>query len=146
MCVITLGLYHCSKGADAVSVAAQATAQTIETVCSCAARQSGEDGNHVFWKTCEDSADSSEDDKENSDTKKSCCHRFRDNTKTLAEGTRFTRVIMASIFLNTVCMAVEHHGQVFLMNLTENLMTSVAILLSHAGHSYFFWLRENYED
>ena len=100
-----------SKSADAVSVAAQATAQTIETVCSCAAHQSGEDGNHVFWKDCKDSADSSEDNKENSEAKKSCCHRFRDNTKILVEGTRFTRVIMVSIFLNTVCMAVEHHGQ-----------------------------------
>jgi hypothetical protein len=33
--------------------------------------------------------------------------------KELVESTRFTRVIMVSIFLNTMCMAVEHHGQVF---------------------------------
>ena len=107
---------HCSKSADAVTAAAQATNQTIEAVCSCAAQQSGEESNHVVWKTREDSADSSEDDRGDSETKrdKSCFRKFRENTKLLVEGTRFTRVIMVSIFLNTICMAVEHHGQVLL--------------------------------
>ena len=103
---------YCSKTADAVSIAGQATAQTIEAACSCAAQQSGDDNIHVVTRACEDS---SEDDRGHSKTKRdnSCYTKFRDNMKELVESTRFTRVILVSIFLNTMCMAVEHHGQVF---------------------------------
>ena len=69
----------------------------------------------MITRAYEDSVDSSEDDRGNSETKRnnSCYEKFRDNMKVLVEGTRFTRVIMASIFLNTICMAIEHHGQVY---------------------------------
>ena len=95
-------------------MAAQATTQTIEAACTCAAQQSGEENVHVVTRAREDSMDSSEDDRENSETKvdRSCCETFRDKMKVCVESSRFTRAIMASIFLNSVCMAVEHHGQV----------------------------------
>ena len=111
---ILVSSYCSSKSTDAVAVATQATTQTIEAACSCAARQSGEENIHVITKAYEDSVDSSDDDEGSCRTKKdrSCFEKFRDNMKVLVEGTWFTRVIMASIFLNTICMAVEHHGQV----------------------------------
>ena len=112
--ILLLSLRCSSKTADAAAVAAQATTQTIEAACSCAAQQSGEENVRVVTKAYEDSVDSSEDDGGSCGTRKdnSCFEKFRDKMRVLVEGTRFTRVIMASIFLNTICMAVEHHGQV----------------------------------
>ena len=107
----------CSKSADAVALATQATTQTIEAACSCAAQQSGEDNVRVITRAYGDSVDSSEDEKEQNRTKKdkSFYVKFRDNMTVFVESTRFTRVILASIFLNTICMAVEHHGQVLII-------------------------------
>ena len=68
----------------------------------------------MVTKAYEGSVDSSEDDEGSCGTRKdnSRFEKFRDKMRVLVEGTRFTRVIMASIFLNTICMAAEHHGQV----------------------------------
>ena len=107
-------------------MAAEATTKTIEAACSCATKQAGEDNAHVITKAFWDSADSSDDSVENKDN--SCCEKFRDKMKTSVESTHFTRVIMASIFLNTICMAVEHHGQVCQVLMMVILIISPQIL------------------
>ena len=92
-------LYCYSQNDNAVTLATQATTQTIEAACSCAAEHL-EENNPVGQG------------KDNS-----CHHKFLKNMKNFVGNDWFTRVIMASIFLNTICMAVEHHGQVFIANI-----------------------------
>lgn len=102
-----------SKTADTVSVAAQATANTIETACSCAAQQREDKKLHVVTKE-DDPFESSEEEAGVNENEKNvgCFGKLRNFLKKLVERPSFTRVIMSSIFLNTICMATEHHGQV----------------------------------
>ena len=99
--------YCSSKTTDAVALATPATTQTIEAACSCAAEHLGE--NNPVIVPVGDSVGQGKDNL--------CHHKFLKNIKKFVDSSWFIRVIMTSIFLNTICMAVEHHGQVFLANI-----------------------------
>ena len=96
-----------SKTTDAVALATLATAQTIEAACSCAAEYFGK--NNPVIATDENLVGQGSNE--------SCHRKFLNNMKEFVESLWFARVIMVSIFLNTMCLAMEHHGQVFIANI-----------------------------
>ena len=110
----TASMITYSQTADTLSLAAQATAQTLEAACSCAMQQKEETKLSEVAKEY-NSFDSSDDEGgERNENRRhiTCCGKLKNVMMKFVESPRFTRFIMASIFLNTICMAVEHHGQV----------------------------------
>ena len=107
--------YRFSKIPDTIALATQATTQTIEAACSCAAEHFGENNSVIV----------TDEDLVGQESNESCHRKFLNIMKELVESSWFTRVIMVSIFLNTICLAVEHHGQVFIANIvTDNYIYS----------------------
>ncbi|XP_046854592.1 voltage-dependent T-type calcium channel subunit alpha-1G-like [Xenia sp. Carnegie-2017] len=102
-----------SKTAAPVNaIATKATEKTLEVACSCAARHSEDENVNVIKNACNDYIYSFDDDDVDSpNTKKKCLVKIRYNLKAFVESRHFMRLIMVSIFLNTISMAIEHHGQ-----------------------------------
>ena len=107
------------SSAAATATASAAAASAIRSACSCAMEHVGEDIKVNYESECvyeEDGA--SESDFSNDDLgsktrrRQKMVSRFRHICRVGVESKWFTYIIMGAIFLNTLSMAIEYHGQV----------------------------------
>ena len=107
------------SSAAATATASAAAASVIHNVCSCAVEHVEEDIKVDYESECvyeEDGGSESEftDDEvdEEEDGKDTACSRLRQVCRRSVDSKWFMYIIMAAIFLNTLSMGIEYHGQV----------------------------------
>lgn len=108
------------SSAAATATASAAAASAIHNVCSCAVEHVEEDIKVDYESECvyEDAGSESEltddDIDEDEHRKMTAVTRFRFMCRRSVESKWFMYVIMGAIFLNTLSMGIEYHGQVSL--------------------------------
>ena len=107
------------SSAAATATASAAAASAIHNVCTCAVEHVKEDIKVDYESECvyeEDAGSESEftDDEveEGTQRKETPCSRFRHMCRNSVESKWFMYIIMGAIFLNTLSMGIEYHGQV----------------------------------
>ena len=107
------------SSAAATATASAAAASAIHNVCACAVEHVEEDIKVDYESECvyeEDAGSESEltdDEVEEGDQRKETpCSRFRHVCRNSVESKWFMYIIMGAIFLNTLSMGIEYHGQV----------------------------------
>ena len=117
------------SSAAATATASAAAASVIHNVCSCAVEHVEEDIKVDYESECvyeEDGGSESEftDDEvdEEEDGKDTACSRLRQVCRRSVDSKWFMYIIMAAIFLNTLSMGIEYHGQVIkLFLISDNI-------------------------
>jgi len=107
------------SSAAATATASAAAASAIHNVCTCAVEHVEEDIKVDYESECvyeEDAGSESEytDDEveEGAQRKKTPFSRFRHMCRNSVDSKWFMYIIMGAIFLNTLSMGIEYHGQV----------------------------------
>ena len=107
------------SSAVAATTASATAASTIQNACACAVQQLDKDMNVEYdteYVYEEDGgvsdSDFSDDEEKKSKRRLNACWRFRRGCQNAVDSTWFMYVIMGAIFLNTLSMGIEYHGQV----------------------------------
>ena len=112
----------------ATATASTAAASAIHNVCACAVERLEEDIKMNYESECvyeenDDSESDFTDDEETADQTQNngdkLFARFRRYCRRSVDSKWFMYIIMVSIFLNTLSMGIEYHGQVRFVNLSR---------------------------